>query len=173
MAGLTPPRPLASTDDREQFDCGRDALNYWFRRHGLRNHESGASRVSVVCDPISGAVAGYVSLSSAQIEREYLLKADQRNQPDPLPALLLGQLAVDRRFQGKGYAASLMYYALTTATRYAGEVGCFCVLTHPLDDAVRAFYRKYDFKDLPEDPRRSMMVRISDLRANGFDLDKH
>lgn len=31
----------------------------------------------------------------AQIERGYLAKRDQRNQPDPVPITLLGQLAVD------------------------------------------------------------------------------
>lgn len=168
MAGLTPPRPLAEGDDREGFDCGRASLNAWFHRHGWRNHQAGASRVSVVCDTGSGRIAGYVSLSAAQIERAYLPKATQRNRPDPLPALLLGQLAVDVRYQGRGIARSLMFFALNTAARYAREIGCFCVITHPLDDGVRAFYRNFGFDDLPFDPRRSMAVRIADLYANGF-----
>ena len=169
MAGLTPPRPLAETDDRQNFDCGRAALNEWFRRHAWRNHHTGASRVSVVCDPVSGALVGYVSLSAAQIGRAYLPKSAQRNRPDPLPALLLGQLAVDLRYQRRGVARSLMYFALNTAARYAREIGCFCVITHPIDDDMRAFYRSFGFADLPFDPRRSMAVRIVDLYANGFD----
>lgn len=169
MAGLTPPRPLADTDDRQNFDCGRVSLNQWFARHAWRNHLAGASRVSVVCDPVGGALVGYVSLSAAQIERAWLPKSAQRNRPDPLPALLLGQLAVDLRYQGRGVARSLMYFALTTAARYSREIGCFCVITHPVDDAVRAFYRSFGFADLPFDPRRSMAVRIVDLLANGFD----
>ena len=169
MAGLTPPRPLAETDDRQTFDCGRVSLNEWFARYAWRNHQVGASRVSVVCDPVSAAIIGYVSLSAAQIERAYLPKPAQRNRPDPLPALLLGQLAVDLRHQGRGVARSLMYFALNTAARYSREIGCFCVITHPLDDAVRAFYRSFGFADLPFDPRRSMAVRIVDLLANGFD----
>ena len=168
MAGLTPPRPLQASDDRQNFDCGRESLNQWFRRHAWRNQQSGASRISIICDPLTGAIAGYVSLSAAQIERSYLPKAVQRNQPDPLPALLLGQLAIDQQYQGRGYAKSLMFFALTTAVRLAKDMGCFCVVTHPLDDTVRAFYRHFGFEDMPFDPKRSMAVRIVDLEANGF-----
>lgn len=168
MAGLTPPRPLGAADDRTSFDCGRESLNRWFRRHSLRNQEAGITRTSVVCDPKTGLIAGYVSLAATHIERAWLPKADQRNRPDPIPAALLGQLAIDRRYQGKGYARSLMFFALTTAVRLSDEIGCFCVLTHPLDDDVRAFYRAFGFEDLPFDPQRSMAVRIVDLRENGI-----
>jgi predicted N-acetyltransferase YhbS len=168
MAGLMPPRPLAADDDRMSFDCGRDALNGWFQRHAWRNQETGVSRTSVVCEP-GGSIVGYVSLSAAQIERAWLPKAQQRNRPDPIPALLLGQLAVDQRHQGRGYARSLMIFALTTAVRLSQDIGCFCVLTHPLDDGVRAFYRSFGFEDLPFDPGHSMAVRIVDLKYNGIE----
>lgn len=168
MAGLTPPRPLAAEDDRASFDCGRESLNRWFERHAWRNQEAGVTRTSVVCDSDTGAIAGYVSLAATHVERAWLPKADQRNRPDPLPAALLGQLAVDRRYQGEGCARSLMFFALTTAVRFSNEIGCFCVLTHPLDDGVRAFYRAFGFEDLPFDPERSMAVRIVDLKHNGI-----
>lgn len=168
MARLTPPRPLAASDDREAFDCGRESLNQWFRRHAWRNQEGGASRTSIVCDAATGIIVGYVSLSAAQIEREYLSKASQRNRPSPIPVILLGQLAVDRHHHGKGYARSLMLFALTTAVRLSKDIGCFGVLTHPLDDEVRAFYRRFGFEDLPFDPNHSMIVRMVDLERNGF-----
>lgn len=168
MAGLTAPRPLAEEDDREAFDCGRESINQWFHRHAWRNQQSGVTRTNIVCDPTTGAIVGCVTLSAAQIERAFLPKPAQRNQPDSLPAVLLGQLAVDRRYQGQGYARSLMWFALTTAVRFSKDVGCFGVLTHPLDDELRAFYRRFGFDDLPFDPRRAMVVRIVDLERNGF-----
>lgn len=170
MKGLTTaPRPLAAEDDTATFDGGRAALNQWLRRHAWRNQELGVSRTSVVCDPATGDLIGFVSLSAAQIERAWLPKAQQRNRPDPVPAILLGQLAVDLRWQGRGVARSLVFYALTTAVRLSREVGCFCVLTHPLDDELRALYARFGFEELPFDPARSMAVRICDLLHNGFD----
>jgi GNAT superfamily N-acetyltransferase len=168
MAGLTPPRPLAVDDDRETFDCGRDSLNQWLRRHAWRNQESGVSRTSVVCDPVTGAIVGYISLCTGQIERAFLPKARQRNQPDPLPIILLGQLAIDRQYQGRGYARSLLWFALTTALRLSKDVGCFGVLTHPLDDGLRQFYQRFGFEGLPGAPHRGMVVRMADLERSGF-----
>ena len=86
---VTPPRPLAETDDRLAFDCGRESLNNWFRRHAWANHAGGASRVNVICEAATGAIVGYVTLSAAQIERAYLPKSQQRNRPDPVPVTLL------------------------------------------------------------------------------------
>jgi len=168
MAGLTPPRPLAAGDDRYAFDCGRESLNQWFRRHAWHNQEASVTRTSVICDTTSSAIAGFVALSAGQIERAHLPKAIQRNRPDPIPMLLLGQLAVDRQYQGRGCARSLMLFALRTAMRFSEEIGCFGVFTHPLDDQVRAFYSQFGFETLPFDPRRSMIVRIVDLKQSGF-----
>jgi GNAT superfamily N-acetyltransferase len=168
VAEVTPPRPLTEDDDRSQFDCGRESLNGWFRRHSWQNHASGISRTSIICDVPGGAIVGYVTLSSAQIEREFLAKAHQRNKPDPVPATLLGQLAVDRRYQCRGHARSLLFYALTTALRASREIGSFGVITHPIDDQVRGFYARWGFAELPYDPKRAMIVRLIDLAKSGF-----
>ena len=167
MAQVAPPRPLSESDERGHFDCGRDSLNVWFRTHAWRNHVSGISRTSVICDSATSLIVGYVTLSAAQIEREFLHKAHQRNKPDPVPATLLGQLAVHRAYQGQGHARSLLLFALTAALRASREVGSFGVLTHPLDDEVRKFYWRWGFEDLPFDPKRSMIVRMVDLEKSG------
>lgn len=168
MAEVTPPRPLAETDDRERFDCGRDSLNGWFRRHAWHNHAAGISRTSVICDVASGSIVGYVTLSAAQIERDLLPKAQRRNKPDPVPVTLLGQLAVDRTHQGEGHARSLLFFALTTALRASRDIGSFGVITHPLDEQVRTFYARWGFEELSFDPKRAMIVRMKELEKSGF-----
>ena len=166
---MTPPRPLAQNDDRSQFDCGRESVNTWFRRHAWDNHTLGLSRVTVLADPAAKRIVGYVTLSSAQIERAFLPKPQQRNRPDPLPATLLGQLAVDKDYQGHQQGVSLLQFALKTALRAARIVGSVGVITHPLDGKVRDFYAKWGFQDLPFDPRRAMMVRMVDLERTFTD----
>jgi GNAT superfamily N-acetyltransferase len=168
MAALIRLRPLDAGDNRASFDCGRESLNQWLQRHAWNNQKSGLTRTNVIVDLASDGIAGYVSLATCQIERAWLTKGQQRNRPQTIPAVLLAQLAVDQRYQGRGYAQSLMHFALTTSVRLSREIGCFCVLTHPLDDAVRAFYRAFGFEDLPFDPARSMAVRIVDLIHNGL-----
>jgi GNAT superfamily N-acetyltransferase len=168
MAEVKPPRPLSEGDERRHFDCGRDSLNAWFRRHAWHNHAAGISRVSVICDVGTGLIAGYVTLSAAQIEREFLAKAHQRNKPDPVPATLLGQLGIDTAYQRQGHARSLLLFALTAVLRASRDIGSFGVLTHPLDEQVRQFYRRWGFEDVPFDPNRSMIVRMIDLEKSGI-----
>jgi GNAT superfamily N-acetyltransferase len=163
---VTPPRPLAETDDLNLFDCGRESLNAWFRRHAWANHTAAVSRVNVIADAVSGRIVGYVTLSAAQIERAFLPKPQQRNRPDPVPATLLGQLAVDKDYQRQGHAASPLLFALKTALRASEVVGSMGVITHPLDDDVRGFYARWGFQDLPFDPRRAMLVRTVDLQRS-------
>jgi GNAT superfamily N-acetyltransferase len=167
MAKVTQPRPLAQNDERIQFDCGRDSLNAWFQNHAWHNHVSGVSRVSVVCDAGTGLIVGYVTLSAAQIEREFLAKAHRRNKPDPVPATLLGQLAIDKAYQRQGHASSLLVFALITALRASRDVGSFGVLTHPIDEEVRQFYRRWGFENVPSDPKGSMIVRMIDIEKYG------
>jgi GNAT superfamily N-acetyltransferase len=168
VADVTPPRPLAADADRSQFDCGRESLNGWFQRHAWDNHASGISRTNVICDAVTGRIAGYVTLSAAQIERAFLAKKQQRNKPDPVPATLLGQLAIDQAYQGRGHARSLLLFALTTALRASREIGSFGVITHPIDDQVRRFYARWGFEDLPFDPKQAMIVRVIDLEKSGI-----
>lgn len=163
MGEVTPPRPLEEDDDRESFDCGRESLNNWFRRHAWVNQMNGVSRTNVVCDVRTARVIGYVTLSAAQIERAFLPKSQQRNKPDPIPAMLLGQLAVHKDHQGRGHARSLLLFALRTALRVSREVGSFGVLTHPVDEQARTFYRRWGFGDLPFDPRGAMILRTIDI----------
>jgi GNAT superfamily N-acetyltransferase len=83
-----------------------------------------------------------------------------------VPVTLLGQLAVDKAYQGQGHATSLLLFALRTALHAASIIGSTGIITHPLDEAVRQFYARRGFQDLPFDPRRAMIVRMIDLREN-------
>jgi len=49
-----PSRPLAQSDDRDRFDCGRESMNAWFRRHAWFSQANNLSRVTVVTDPANG-----------------------------------------------------------------------------------------------------------------------
>jgi GNAT superfamily N-acetyltransferase len=164
VTAATAPRPLRAEDDRASFDCGRPSLNAWFQRHAWANHVSGASRVNVIADLASGKIICYVTLSACQIERAFLPKPQQRNQADPLPVTLLGQLAVDRAFHGQNHGPSLLQFALRTALRAADIVGSVGVITHPIDDEARGFYARWGFTELPFDPRRAMIIRTVDLK---------
>ena len=169
--GITKPRPLEKEDSRADFDCGKPSLNTWFQSYAWRNQATGASRTNIVCDAESGVIVGYVSLASTKIQRAILPKSKQRNMPDPVPAILLGQLAVDKDYQGQGIAASLLLFAFNTVIEVSKQIGCSVLITHPIDDGVREFYKKYGFIDTPFDPDKSMIIKISDLQLARLEID--
>jgi hypothetical protein len=61
-----------------------------------------------------------------------------------------------------------LLFALKAALRASQDVASFGVITHPLDDDLRAYYRRWGFEDLPFDPQRAMIVRMIDLAKNGI-----
>lgn len=139
------------------FDCGRAALNDWLKRRGLANQQSGSSRTWVIADDQSRVVAYYAS-STASVLRATAPKSFGRNQPDELPAILLGRLAVDIQHQGRGLAAALLRHFLLKAIEVGERVGVRLVLTHAKDEEARRFYEHYGFVESPIDALTMMLV---------------
>src|SRR3982750_2203305 len=104
--GLSAPGKLFPEHDLAAFDSGEIALDEWLRRRAAQNETSGASRTYVVCD--GQRVVGYYSLAVGAIAHEQGPGRIKRNMPDPIPVMILGCLAVDRAFQGKGIGAGLL-----------------------------------------------------------------
>lgn len=165
MGKLTAPRPLEKNDDIGNFDCGEAALNHWFQHHAWSNQSSGASRTYVIMAAETGHIAGYVALATGHIERECLTKQDRRNKPNPVPILLLGQLAIDVRYQGRGLGSDLLQYAFRTALAVSEKVGITGIVTHPINDNARQFYQRCGFFRRLNTANGALFVRIKDLQC--------
>ena len=92
-----------------------------------------------------GVIVDYVSLSAAQIERAFLPKAQQRNKPDPSPS----PCSVSSPSPPPTRATPNPCLPSPCAARWraAAHVGSYAVITHPLDDRVRAFYACFHFQE--------------------------
>ena len=121
MSPYRGPQPLGVSHDVEEFDCGNEALNDWLQRRASRNQREGSSRTWVVAD--STRVVGYYASATAVVARAEATRRAARNQPDPLPAMLLGRLAVDREHQGRGLATALLKHFLLKALEVADLTG--------------------------------------------------
>jgi predicted N-acetyltransferase YhbS len=147
---LQPPVPLTATHLVTDFDCGVDSLNEWLDKRAWKNQVLGASRTFVVSN--DEIVIGYYCLSSAAINRIELPKAKQRNMPDPIPAVLIGRLAVDLRYQGQKIGVSLLQDALCRIITASQSIGVAYILVHALDDGAKRFYQAKGFVAIPERP---------------------
>jgi len=109
-------------------------------------------------------VIGYYSLSAGMISHEAAPKAMRRNMPDPLPVLLLGRLAVDRRYHNQGLGRALLRDATLRAVNVAGNAGVFAILVHALSDDAKQFYRSCGFVESPLQPM-TLLMTIETVRS--------
>ena len=155
------PELLAPSHDLDGFDCGNQSLNQWLTRRASRNQREGSSRTWVVVHR-TRVVAFYAS-ATAVVARTEATARVARNQPDPLPAMLLGRLAVDRDHQGKGLGAALLKHFLLKALEVAELTGLRLALVHAQDAQAAGFYRHYGFEPSPVD-NLTLMLLIKDIQ---------
>ena len=161
MSRYRGPELLGVSHDVEGFDCGNEALDDWLRRRALRNQREGSSRTWVVTD--GTRVVGFYASATAVVARTEATRRAARNQPDPLPAMLLGRLGVDRQHQGKGLAAALLKHFLLKAIEVAELTGLRLLLVHAKDPQAAGFYRHWGFEPSPIDDL-TLMLLINDIR---------
>jgi GNAT superfamily N-acetyltransferase len=145
------------------FTCGVSALDGWLRARAWRNQISSDSRTFVIAP--QGRVLGYYALSTASAARVGLTGALRRNAPDPVPLLLLGQLAVDLTQQGKGLGRRLLGDACLRSLEVLHGAGFRALATHPIDAPAARFYARYGFMAVPDSTPPLMVMTAGTLMA--------
>jgi GNAT superfamily N-acetyltransferase len=134
---LSAPVPLTEQHDAADFDCGDQALNDWLRHRALKN-ESRFSRTYVVCE--GQRVVAYFCVSAGAVERAVAPGKVRRNAPESVPVSLIGRLAVDQDYKGRGLGADILADALRRIAVASRSIGIGAVLVHAKDEAARSFY---------------------------------
>ena len=144
--------PVSLTDrhDLAPFDCGVATLKHWLHNRALQNECSGASRTYVLCE--GDEVVGYYCLATGGIDHDEAPTALRRNMPDPIPILVLGRLAIDRRYQNQGLGHALLRDAVFRTLQVAETAGAVALLVHALSEDAHRFYRSCGFVELPLQP---------------------
>jgi GNAT superfamily N-acetyltransferase len=72
--------------------------------------------------------------------------------PDPIPVMILGRLAVDRAWQGKGLGFDLLRDAVLRTQQAAAIGGIRALLVHAIDEQAAQFYERAGFLVSPIRP---------------------
>lgn len=147
MGRLTPPTSLTVDHQTTGFDCGIDSLNEWLIRRALKNEYGGGSRTYVVCD--DKQVMGYYAIAAGSVDHGDAPGRIRRNMSDPIPALILGRLAVDRGCQGAGIGQGLLKDAVARSINVSKQIGARVLIVHALSNKAEAFYLKHGFMANP------------------------
>jgi len=153
-AGATPRvEPLGPQHGRVSFASGVEPLDRYLRTQAGQDARKRMAAPFVLVLP-GGALGGYYTLSATALRLAEFPDDVARKLPRyPLvPATLLGRLAVDGRFRGRGYGRFLLADALFRALR--SEIASFAVIVDAKDEAARRFYERESFLPLADEPMK-------------------
>jgi GNAT superfamily N-acetyltransferase len=161
---------LARRHDRTAFDCGQPALNDWLKLRAGQHEKKDMARTYVAVRAGGAMVLGYYALATHRVAYEALTSDQAKGLPRiDVPVVLLGRLGVDRSVHGQGLGALLLVDALRRAEHLAGQVGIRAVEVDAIDDDARAFYVRFGFTALADDPRH-LYLPIQTIRRMGLSL---
>ena len=153
--GLSKPAALNNKHQLDEFGCGNETLNEWLKKRALKNQGYSASRTFVICE--QDKVVGYYALASGSVQREIAPKSMARNMPEPLPVIVLGRLAIDEKYQGRGLGKELLRDAILRSIFTAKNIGTSAILVHAISEDAKRFYEKNGFQVSPLEPMTLFM----------------
>ena len=153
---------LGPHHDRNSFASGVEPLDRYFRSQAGQDARKNMAAPFVLVLP-DGAIGGYYTLSATGVKlTEFPADMTRKLPRYPLvPATLLGRLAVDQNYRGRGYGRFLLADALFRAVR--SEIASFAIIVDAKDEAARRFYEREGFLPLPEQPLK-LFRPMADIR---------
>lgn len=156
-------RALDDEVDTAGFRCGEAALDEYLQRYARQDIKRGVARV-FVATPVEqpGALMGFYSLSAASVDAEQLPESVRKRLPRyPVPAALLGRLAVSEAAQGQGLGSILLVDACkrVAVASQTLAVAVAAIIVDAKSPAAAAFYQHFGFVELPGRAGRWMLPR--------------
>ncbi|NET69752.1 MAG: GNAT family N-acetyltransferase [Sphaerospermopsis sp. SIO1G2] len=156
------PQPINDNHDTSEFNSKSEILNNWLREKAFKNEGDTARTYVATCE---NKVVGYYCLASSGVYRSIAIRKVKQNAPDPVPCMLIGRLAVDEKWEGKGIGSGLLRDAIFRVLQASKIVGIRCILVHAKDEAAKQFYLKYRFKPSPIESL-TLMLPLQDIVVN-------
>lgn len=150
--------PLSNKYDKTAFDCGEQQLNNFLRQQASQLQKRSVSRTYIAIDDCK-EIAGFYSISTAQVQR--IEAPDQLKQftaYQPIPAVLIGRLAINNKHQGQGVGRYLLAHALRTIKTISESIGIAVVVVDAKNQDVAQFYKKYGFCSADETSLRLFLL---------------
>jgi N-acetylglutamate synthase-like GNAT family acetyltransferase len=83
--------------------------------------------------------------------------------PNPIPALLIGRLAVDTDWQGHGIGKGMLRDAVIKAAEAAELAGLQALFVHAISEDAKKFYTECGFTSSPID-EMTLMISLKDAQ---------
>ena len=152
---------LGDGHDRAGFRCGDKALDGYFQTQATQDIRRRIANCFVVVETTTSQVAAFYTLSAASIPLVDLPPDEAKRLPryPTLPAVRIGRLAVDRRFQRRGLGELMLMNAVHRTVQDAAAA--FALLVDAKNDQAAAFYQRYGFRPIVSKPRTLFLPLVT------------
>jgi GNAT superfamily N-acetyltransferase len=144
---IRPPEHLAAQHDLSEFSTGgHSTLDAWLRMRS-RAAEGLTARTYVACSQSRPeTVVAYHCVLAAMEQRQMLPNARLRKgTPEQIPLLLIGRLAVDRAWQGRGVGSAMLVDAIRRCVAASDVIGARGIVAQAIDQPAAEFYQRHGF----------------------------
>lgn len=150
--------PLSGDRDRSRFLSGSAALDRYFQKQVSQDTKRRIATCFVALSIDTNSVAGYCTLSASGVSLTDLSPEIAKKLPryPVVPVVLLGRLAVDRNYQGRGLGSVLLGDALVRIAR--SELGVFAMVVDAKDEAAQRCYERFGFTRVPAETRQRLRL---------------
>jgi GNAT superfamily N-acetyltransferase len=147
--------PLGPHHDRKAFHCGEPALDAYIRERAMQDARRRIAQVFVAGGETHGEIAGYYSLSAASFERDDLpTDAAKRLPRYPMPAAIIGRLAVAEPYQGQKLGTLLLLDAVRRVLGASSAMAVYAMIVDAKNERATRFYERFGFEPFPNTPSR-------------------
>jgi GNAT superfamily N-acetyltransferase len=148
--------PLNRNHKRTAFNCGIESLDRYLQHQANQDIKRRVSRVFVVRSRQDDTrVLGYYTLSTLSIDLSVLPEKLAKKLPKhPIPAALIGRLAVDVSAQGKGIGKMLLSNAIKRTLAISSDIGMYAIVVDAINEQADSFYMQYGFAHLASEGKR-------------------
>lgn len=161
---LSAPELLTAAHDVSEFSCGKPTLDHWLKTRALSDQQKGFTAVLVVHE--AGRVVGYYGLAPTAVVPSVLPRSIRTGQPpDPVPCLLLGQLATDTGWTGQGIGTGLVKHALQRCVLASSLIGGRALMVNAVDEEAALFWERRGFLRSKDD-HLVLLRSIPDIAAS-------
>jgi predicted GNAT family N-acyltransferase len=147
--------PLGPVHDRAAFSCGTTPLDVYLKTQARQDIEKNLAAVFILTKD-GRTVAGYYTLSQYSVEADTIPEEIKRKltKHHSIPATLIGRLARNAIFRGQGVGELLLMDALKRPYIHSKQIASWAVIVDAKDDQAVAFYKKYGFMEILNNPRK-------------------
>lgn len=157
--GITVPEILNDEHALSKFSCSNQVLDDWLLKQAIKSQNKNNAKVYVVTDSETEQVIGYYAIAMGSVQRENTISTLRRNNPNPIPMVVLARLAVHNDYHGKGIGVGLLKDCVRRSVHAMNVVGGAGILVHAIDESAKNFYTKFGFSELTFD-HMMLMARI-------------